>query len=721
MASIKKYFLFQILFCCCQQCLLSQSLLQKRIDSLTDVLKTAKEDTAKALTLSLICYDLGIAGELKKAREAGEASIKLSDKLDFIKGKASALNNIATLDWESGNLQEALDKYKVCAKINEEIGNKLELGHNLNNIGNIYWSKADYSEAINNYKNALKAYTEADSKTWIANTYNNLGSTFEQMGNYPEALRYLFTGLNLAKEAGVKDQMPIFYLNIGDIYLTMMNYPEALKNYQSYIAISQELGDKTKIAGAYCAIGKVYEIQGNYKDAIANYSLGLKLFIELDNKSLIAKVYNQTGSIYLRQSNYSEALKKFYAAAEILHRIGIYEPLTISYINIGDIISRQATLEKGSGARNKKYNEAIQILNKGLSLAKDIGAKESLKKGYKILSDVYKDLNDHKRALEFYDLYVAIKDSLLNNEVTRKLELQRTQYEVDNAVAEEKTKQEAVIAQQNAEHKRKNELLFTGLGILAIITAFSVMLFRQQNQKRRAVDKAESGHKMAELELQSLRAQLNPHFMFNSLNAIQDLILKEDNDRSQLYLSRFSKLLRILLENADQPFVSVKQEMEFLALYLSLENLRIPDLRFSIETDPKMNIKERMIPNMMLQPYIENAIWHGLSHKKENRELQVRIHDEGDVTVFEIEDNGVGRQKAAEFKSLYRKGHISKGMELLTKRFNLLSKEYGETIQTTVTDLEDNEEATGTLVKICVPFSLSEQAKQLMHDTNHHN
>ena len=174
----------------------------------------------------------------------------------------------------------------------------------------------------------------------------------------------------------------------------------------------------------------------------------------------------------------------------------------------------------------------------------------------------------------------------------------------------------------------------------------------------------------------------------------------------------------MLLDSADQPFVSVKQELEFLELYLSLENLRIPDLQFSIEKDPKINSEERMVPNMMLQPYIENAIWHGLSNKKGNRKLQIRIHENDTTTEFEIEDNGIGRQRADEIKKQFKSGHHSKGMQLLSKRFELLSKEYGEAIHTTVVDLHNNGDATGTLVKIDVPFALSEQAKQLVQNEN---
>ena len=210
-----------------------------------------------------------------------------------------------------------------------------------------------------------------------------------------------------------------------------------------------------------------------------------------------------------------------------------------------------------------------------------------------------------------------------------------------------------------------------------------------------------------ELELQSLRAQLNPHFMFNSLNAIQELILKEENEKSQSYLARFAKLLRMLLENADKPFIPLQREIDFLQLYLSLENLRIPDLKFSIDVGKVVDTEQTMIPNMILQPYIENAIWHGLSHKENDRRLQIRINQSNGTTTYEIEDNGVGRKRSAELKSLYRKEHKSKGMELLSKRFKLLAKEYGSDIETSVRDVIDENTMKGTKVLINVPKPFS--------------
>ena len=281
-------------------------------------------------------------------------------------------------------------------------------------------------------------------------------------------------------------------------------------------------------------------------------------------------------------------------------------------------------------------------------------------------------------------------------------------------MAEEKIKSEKSMTverlkqeQLRSEKQQANNLLLMGLIFFAMISVFVFLYLRQKHEKKAAIEKAETIHQMAELELQSLRSQLNPHFMFNSLNSIQTLIMKEQTDKSQSYLSRFARLLRMLLDNADKPFVSLGKEIELLQLYLSLESLRVPDMQYSISTDPVLDTDQILIPNMILQPYVENAIWHGLSHKETDKQLQIRIFRENGTINYEIEDNGVGRKKAGELKSLFRKQHQSKGMELLSKRIELLNREYSSFIQTEVSDVLKNKEVAGTLVSIKVPLPLS--------------
>ena len=382
------------------------------------------------------------------------------------------------------------------------------------------------------------------------------------------------------------------------------------------------------------------------------------------------------------------------------------DQLPDSYIQAGRIFTDQASLVNDSTSQ-EKFDKAIFYLNKALSMARDIGLRRDVLKAYEALAETNKVMKDYKKGLEYLNLYVSVKDSLINDESIVKTSELTSQHLVEKKEAEEKVKQASIKMEQERE-----KMLIIMIGSFIFLSLiFAILLLRQKDHKKREIEKANNNRKMAELELQSLRAQLNPHFMFNSLNAIQELILKEDTDNSHLYLSRFSELLRMLLDNANQPFVTLRKEINLLELYLSLENLRIPDLKYSIEIDPLIDSNKITIPNMILQPYIENAIWHGLSHKKGERNLTIRITKEPNGIACEVKDDGVGRKMAAELKSLYRKEHRSKGMELLSKRFILLSKEYGSEIQTTVEDLHDNGTATGTRVSVMVPSSLTGQTQ----------
>jgi LytS/YehU family sensor histidine kinase len=165
----------------------------------------------------------------------------------------------------------------------------------------------------------------------------------------------------------------------------------------------------------------------------------------------------------------------------------------------------------------------------------------------------------------------------------------------------------------------------------------------------------------------------------------------------------------MLVENTETPFTPLQKEIDLLELYLSLEKLRLPDLRFSITADPSINKDKTLIPNMILQPYIENALWHGLSPKTGDKKLEVNIQKQNGNVIYNVKDNGVGRKRSSELKSLYRRGHKSKGVELLTKRFKLLSEEYGSDITTEVIDVMNNGKAGGTEVAIIVPDSFSQK------------
>ncbi|MDX5320158.1 MAG: histidine kinase, partial [Bacteroidota bacterium] len=208
---------------------------------------------------------------------------------------------------------------------------------------------------------------------------------------------------------------------------------------------------------------------------------------------------------------------------------------------------------------------------------------------------------------------------------------------------------------------------------------------------------------IAELRMRSLRAQMNPHFIFNSMNSIQHLVIQQQSELAFHYLSGFSRLLRLILETSDQPVVDLDKEIDMIRLYLELEKLRFDNtLEVDIEIPEDLDVEDWTIPTLLIQPYVENAIWHGLLNKPDNRQLKIRFQEESEYLWCFIEDNGIGRERAREINSMRPIHHESKGLKIAEQRLELLGKEsFGGHVR--IVDLVKNGEAYGTRVEIRIP------------------
>jgi len=237
--------------------------------------------------------------------------------------------------------------------------------------------------------------------------------------------------------------------------------------------------------------------------------------------------------------------------------------------------------------------------------------------------------------------------------------------------------------------------------LLALIYYSRIRKIRREERMR-----ADMNNRIQEMKLTVLRAQLNPHFMFNSLNAIHNFILNNDQHQATVYLSKFARLMRMVLDTSQQNLIPLQQEMEMLNLYLELEKLRLNDsLDYSIHADEKLNTMETMVQPLLMQPCIENAIWHGLNYKEENRKLELQIHRENSLLCFDLEDNGVGREAAAKLRNDKNHSHESKGISLVRDRLELLGKQMKISSSMEIIDLKNgNGEARGTHVTVRIPF-----------------
>ncbi len=267
-----------------------------------------------------------------------------------------------------------------------------------------------------------------------------------------------------------------------------------------------------------------------------------------------------------------------------------------------------------------------------------------------------------------------------------------------------------VLGVIDCEHSKKRFFTKRHLSILTTIASLcanKIVKARAEAEKREAERiLLTTKQKMADVEMQALRAQMNPHFIFNCLNSINRYIVKSDQATASLYLTRFAKLIRLILDNSNSKNITLSNELEALKLYIEMEALRFDKkFSYSITVDQNISTDSLELPPLIIQPYVENAIWHGLLHKEAGGHLGIHISLLNEsMLVCEIEDNGVGREKAMEMKSKSATSRKSLGMKLTEDRLALLNKHAELNASIEIIDLVmETGEAGGTKVIIKIP------------------
>ncbi len=229
----------------------------------------------------------------------------------------------------------------------------------------------------------------------------------------------------------------------------------------------------------------------------------------------------------------------------------------------------------------------------------------------------------------------------------------------------------------------------------------------EEDKRNAEIELLQVKQKTAEIEMKALRAQMNPHFIFNSLNSINKYILKNDHVNASRYLTRFAKLIRLILDNSNSKEVALSSELEALKLYIDMEMLRFTNkFTYQVFVDENVSADTLQVPPLIIQPYVENAIWHGLLHKESSGWLAISVMKSNDnMLQCTIEDNGIGRKKAKEMKSKSANANKSLGMKLTQERISMLNQHTSLNASIQIIDLADsNGEPTGTKVILKIPI-----------------
>lgn len=596
---------------------------------------------------------------------------------------------------KSGEIDSACIYFDSALRLSKKIKYANGQGYAHYNMALAYKSLGKYYLSIAMLDSAIYQIGKIKDKKLQVLSLTEKGVVLQKMGKYTQALRIQFKALKTIEKRKQFSETARVIVNIASIYDDLKNYDKALEYYFKAIPLLKSAGNETGLSVCYTNMVATYVNKKKYHDAMKYQLMSLELEKKLQLEMDIAASYSNIGSIYGYMKDYPNAVKYQLMALELRKKMDNKVSLEISLSNIGAVYMDMGQLKK-----------AEEYTKQALRMATDIEDWEGISKTHMNLATIYERMNLPGKAYPHFIKYISVRDSLVNLDKIRESERIALNYEFEKKTLRQKIIQQKkdAIAKEKVKTRdaqlSRNRFLIIGLIVFILMGVVIARLLIKQNRYKLT-------QQNLELQQQMLRSQMNPHFIFNSINSIQGYILKKNEEQAYDYLAKFSKLIRIVLNYTFEKTIPLKQELEMLSLYVELEQMRFEkSFDFHITIDENVDEFEIDVPGMFVQPYIENAIWHGLMNIESEKKGVIQLHVSANKKVLKIviEDNGVGRELSQTFKS--KATHNPVGMKLTAERLANINKQLdSKNAKVVVTDLYDNyAKATGTRVEIYLPI-----------------
>ena len=550
-------------------------------------------------------------------------------------------------------------------------------------LADVFFELKQYDLAVTNYKISLQNVNSDEVRLKIAKAY-------QLNSNYQESLDAYNT---LNQKVLSNWQKVILLEGLGDVYYQTKDYSKAIDSYNQGLLVAQEHLISPKITDLNSKIAQSYQASGSIKQASDYFKNSLGLASQ-ENKKRAAAEKVKVADFQNTNQEYDDeiVLRK-----EALNDIEEIENDSV-FDNESALTPQKQNYKIGNAyALQKDYINAIPFLEKSIEEA---DTKEDLvveKDATRKLSEVYRDAGNIEMALTKAKEYERLVDELYikkDQEISQAARVRQDLNVKQNRIASlEKDRALSESRFQLTQERNKSQKfiiysLAVGLILLLIAGYFMFKNIKQQKLNNNL------------LALKSLRSQMNPHFIFNALNSVNSFIASNDERTANKYLSDFSLLMRAVLENSEEDFIPLEKEIELLELYTKLEHFRFQDkFDYAITVDENVNVNEFQIPPMLLQPYIENAVWHGLRYKTEKGHLHINITQiNKDELKISIADDGIGREKSKAMKTENQKKHNSKGLGNIKKRVAILNAMYKDKVDVSIEDYLDAEDSGTNVV-----------------------
>lgn len=606
--------------------------------------------------------------------------------------QVSMLSNLGVCYSQLNNNAKYIECLQKSIKLAKKI-NKYELAAStLYNLGEYYSQIYNLKDASECFLDALAQAEKTNDLTSVTFCYDALASAYTKNNDFEKAEFYALKALNLGIQ--IKDIKRIAHNNVVLGNIQFNKILQIKKKVNNAVTDSLEFLARNYFLNAN-KLYNTFNFESGKSYAFTKYADFLYAFSKkkVGNKIEIIDSLHQKSFYY-----YSEALK-------IDEKIGNKQFVAENLSNLSYIL-----LDKNN------YQQALPLALRSLHISENMNYPKNILNSAKSLLRIYKVTGDTKKALEMSELCNKMNDTIYNTE--NKTQILKAEYNYETQKKEASIKQ---LEQQNQitslQSKQKSIILYSIIGLVIAIALLSYFLFTRYKTKKQnellktKLEDAEllliEKQKASDSEIKAIKSQMNPHFFYNALNSIQGYIYSGDKENAAKSLGLFSDLSRSVLESSRNTEISLHDEIELLENYLKLETMRLPKIKYSIQVPENINIHDLYIPAMILQPLVENAIKHGLANKQGEGLLTVNFIENKNKLFINIEDDGIGRDAAAEIGKRMMKKSASFSTEANMSRIELLNANKTEKITQEIIDKKDSDgNATGTIVKLVIPIEL---------------
>lgn len=607
--------------------------------------------------------------------------------------KAQLLNAIAN-QYKTSDPKAMLVYAKKAYDLSQKMDYQLAKGNALLNLGNANIILGDYSKSLTYFTDARHVFenvsidNNVERQKGLAKALGSIGIVFSEQSNYAKALQYYLKSVTIYEKLKDEEKCAKLYNNIGIVYQSLSSYFKALAYFVKAQKIQEKLGD-SNIGITYTNIANVYLKQNNSAKAYEYYTKAKSALDQHPNPRALGEWYNNVGLYFKAVKQPEKAIEHWNNAIQTFESIEDKFGVGDTYLLLGQLYFEQ-----------NKEKQAIVFAEKALASAKALKVLEQQVIAEKLLSDIYAQLNNSAQALLHFKAYSTAKDSLTNEENIRRTveEEMAFDFEKREAIHQKEIEKRDLLLQEESKRNVMQLIFAAVFGLLLFGIAF-LIYNRIQLKKNLTLQK-----ELAEYEQKALHLQMNPHFVFNCLGSISSFIVQNGTDSAIKYLSKFSKLMRLTLEYSKESLIPIDKEIESLQNYLELEQLRFNN-KFTFSIFKNEAIEDDMaIPPLLLQPFVENAIIHGVIPKKEIGSIAVRFALQNDSLLCTVEDNGIGFNESKAQKQHSVVAHKSMALDITRKRLEMIESTTKQKTEFSIEEIKNtNGEVIGTKVTLHLP------------------